>query len=118
MTMAVGWVAMGFDREKAFFISVSTGLCFGLGFGFALASLFGGYAGIQHYILRTLLSLNHILPFRIIPFLENAANRILMQKVGGGYIFIHRMLMEHFAAMTDEDIARLSAEIEGAGGKR
>jgi hypothetical protein len=28
------------------------------------------------------------------------------------HIFMHRLLMEHFAAMTDDDIARLSAEIE------
>ena len=25
---------------------------------------------------------------------------ILMKKVGGGYIFIHRMLLEYFAEMT------------------
>jgi hypothetical protein len=27
-----------------------------------------------------------------------ASDRIFLQKVGGGYIFIHRLLMEHFAA--------------------
>jgi hypothetical protein len=26
-------------------------------------------------------------------------NASFLQKVGGGYIFIHRMLMEHFAQM-------------------
>jgi hypothetical protein len=30
----------------------------------------------------------------------------------GGYIFIHRYLMEYFASLTEEDIKRLSAEIE------
>jgi hypothetical protein len=34
--------------------------------------------------------------------------RIFLRRVGGGYIFIHRMLMEHFAAMgTDEQNSKL-----------
>jgi len=28
-----------------------------------------------------------------------AADRIFLRKVGGGYIFIHRMVMEYFAAL-------------------
>jgi len=27
------------------------------------------------------------------------AERIFLRKVGGGYIFVHRLLMEHFAGM-------------------
>ena len=30
-------------------------------------------------------------------FLDYAAERIFLQKVGGGYIFVHRTLLEHFA---------------------
>jgi hypothetical protein len=30
-----------------------------------------------------------------------------LRKVGGGYIFVHRLLMEHFASLTEEDIKRL-----------
>jgi hypothetical protein len=30
-------------------------------------------------------------------FLDHAAKRILLRKVGGGYMFIHRMLLEWFA---------------------
>jgi hypothetical protein len=33
------------------------------------------------------------------PFLDFAADRILLRKVGGGYIFIHRLLMEYFAEL-------------------
>jgi hypothetical protein len=36
----------------------------------------------------------------------------LLRKVGGGYIFIHRLVLEHFKNMTEEDIQRLAAEIE------
>ena len=34
--------------------------------------------------------------------LHYAADRIFLRKVGGGYIFIHRMLMEYFAALEAE----------------
>lgn len=118
IAVTIGWGAMPFDTQNALAIGVTTGLCIGAGFGFALASLFGGYAGIQHYLLRILLSTNRIVPFNIMLLLENAANRILIRRVGGGYIFIHRLLMEHFAAMTEEDIAQLSAEIEAGRGKQ
>jgi hypothetical protein len=32
-------------------------------------------------------------------FLDYATERIFLRKVGGGYIFIHRLLLEHFAAV-------------------
>jgi hypothetical protein len=31
--------------------------------------------------------------------LDWASDKVLLQKVGGGYIFIHRLLMEHFAQL-------------------
>jgi hypothetical protein len=34
--------------------------------------------------------------------LDYAADRILLHKVGGGYIFVHRMLMGDFAALETE----------------
>jgi len=36
---------------------------------------------------------------------DPAADRIFLRKVGGGYIFIHRMLMEYFAALETESSA-------------
>ena len=35
-------------------------------------------------------------------FLDHAADLIFLQKVGGGYRFIHRLLLEHFAEMPGE----------------
>jgi type I restriction-modification system DNA methylase subunit len=32
-------------------------------------------------------------------------DRIFLRRVGGGYIFVHRLLMEHFAAMYPKDNA-------------
>jgi DNA polymerase III delta prime subunit len=75
------------------------GLVFGLGFGID----YGGRAVFQHYTLRWLLYRNGSLPFRdLVPFLDYCAERIFLRKVGGGYIFVHRLLMEHFASLYTE----------------
>jgi hypothetical protein len=63
---------------------------------------FGGYACLSHVALRFVLSRNDSLPFRLIPFLDYSVERIFLRKVGGGYIFVHRLLMEHFASLSSE----------------
>jgi len=35
----------------------------------------------------------------VIPFLEFAVNPIFLRRVGGSYIFVHRLLMEYFAEL-------------------
>ncbi len=67
--------------------------------GLACTLIFGGFACIQHFLLRWLLVVEDSIPWNYAHFLDYAAERIFLQKVGGGYIFIHRMLMEHFAHM-------------------
>jgi hypothetical protein len=36
-------------------------------------------------------------PLNFIEFLDYCSRLVLLKKVGGGYIFIHRMLLEYFA---------------------
>ncbi|NES81113.1 MAG: hypothetical protein F6K10_06735 [Moorea sp. SIO2B7] len=78
---------------------ISIGLAVGL-----LAAMVGGkgpvFAGlvlIQHFTLRVILWWNGYIPWNYARFLDYATERIFLRKVGGGYIFIHGMLMEHFA---------------------
>ena len=71
------------------------GLFFGLGFGLGC----GGIACLRHFSLRIMLSRMGYIPWNYSQFLDYAAERLFLQKVGGGYIFIHRMLLEHFAQM-------------------
>jgi len=59
----------------------------------------GGKACIQHFTLRLILYCNGYIPWNYARFLDYATERIFLQKVGGGYIFIHRLLLEHFAQM-------------------
>lgn len=60
---------------------------------------FGGKASLQHLVLRLILCFNRNIPWKYAKFLDWASDKLFLQKVGGGYIFIHRSLMEHFAEM-------------------
>ena len=64
---------------------------------FAGLFLGGGRALAQHVALRTVLWLNRLAPRDLAAFLDFAAERLLVQRVGGGYVFVHRLLLEHFA---------------------
>lgn len=75
------------------------GLISGLAFGFNGFILFGGYAVIQHVMVRWFLARRGMLPLDLARFLDTASSLILLRKVGGGYIFIHRYLLEYFAEM-------------------
>jgi len=86
-------------------------LPFGLGMGILAGLLFmvlgGFWSGwriyLQHVALRFLLWRNGATPrpWEYVRFLDYASERVLLRKVGGGYIFMHRMLLEYFAAMDD-----------------
>lgn len=54
---------------------------------------------IQHFTLRLILCLQGYTPWNYARFLDYATERVFLIKVGGGYIFIHRTLQEHFAQM-------------------
>jgi len=81
---------------------LSHGLIFGLIFGLIAAIFGGGRACIQHLTLRLILYQNVYIPWNYACFLDYATELIFLQKVGGGYIFIHRLLLEHFAQMAVE----------------
>lgn len=57
---------------------------------------FGGYATLQHAILKAVLRLEGAHFFQP-SLLQAAANRGLLHRVGSGYMFIHASLREHFA---------------------
>lgn len=59
--------------------------------------VFAGFVLIQHFTLRIILWLQGFTPWNYARFLDYATARIFLRKVGGGYIFLHRELREHFA---------------------
>jgi hypothetical protein len=74
-------------------------LFFGTLYGLIAFFWYGAQDVIQHYILRFILYWRGHTPLRYANFLDYAARLVFLQKVGGGYIFMHRLLLEHFAAM-------------------
>jgi hypothetical protein len=59
----------------------------------------GGAVCLQHVVLRLILYGYGHLPWKIIPFLDYAVERILLRRVGGGYIFAHGLLLEYLASL-------------------
>lgn len=76
-------------------------ICWFLGvlFCFILWLHIEGFGLFYHYTLRFFLASADLIPWRLVSFLDYCTDRIFLRKVGGGYIFVHRLLMEHFAAM-------------------
>ena len=62
---------------------------------------FGGAAVIQHFTLRFILYRAGHIPWNLTRFLDYATERIFLRKVGGGYIFVHRLLQEYFASLAE-----------------
>ena len=83
------------------------GLAYGLvggllGCGLLVGLAYGLAACIQHAVLRFLLYIRGTIPLNYVRFLDYCAERIFLRKVGGGYIFVHRLLMEYFAGLEGE----------------
>jgi hypothetical protein len=99
-----GELAIGLAGELADVLAIV--LAVGLAFGLTLG---GGEAVVKHVVLRIILRVLDYAPWNYTHFLDYCTERVFLQKVGGGYIFIHRLLMEYFAG--------LEGEAEEAGGK-
>jgi hypothetical protein len=85
---------------------IKEGPYFGLVVGLATGLNRGGSAVIQHYALRLTLCRKDHMPLNLVNFLDHCAKLILLKKVGGGYIFIHRMLLDYFADLPTEAESR------------
>ncbi len=68
-----------------------------------IAILVSIYSLIQHFSLRIVLWKNGYAPWNYARFLEYATDRLFLQRVGGGYRFIHRLLQGYFAQMYSEN---------------
>jgi hypothetical protein len=66
---------------------------------FLIALFAGGIACIQHFALRLILYFNGYIPWNYARFLDYCTERLFLQRVGGRYRFMHKMLQDHFAQM-------------------
>ena len=104
---------IGMSLKNALIVSLITSLSFGLSCGLISGPRFGLTIGLligmpsaivggdsrDKTLLLTPDSLAErtYTPLNFIKFLDHCAKLIFLKKVGGGYIFIHRMLLEYFA---------------------
>ena len=106
------WLISGLRGGLRVWLSVclSLGLIVGLAGGLLAGLLNGGLACTQHGVLRWLLWRSGFIPRNYVRFLDFAAERILLRKVGGGYIFIHRLLLDYFATLDTAPTSHKEAE--------
>jgi hypothetical protein len=93
--LLVTWLVFGLIG--GLILGINGGLILGLILGLIAGANRGGSAVIKHYALRLTLWLNKYTPFNYLKFLDHCARLIFLKKMGGGYIFIHRMLLDYFA---------------------
>jgi WD40 repeat protein len=83
---------------------LQTGLVYGIPIGLTVALSLGlrsgGMACLLHIFLRIRIWLTGYGPLNYPRFLDDVATHFLLRKVGGGYIFLHRLLLEYFATLT------------------
>lgn len=83
-----------------FIPSLNFGMDIALNNGLTLAfifSLLSGFSCIQYFSLRLTLWLTGQMPWNITRFLDDCTERLILQRVGNRYRFIHRLVQEHFA---------------------
>jgi len=103
MGLVVGFVSAFFGNGME--AALGFGLAYGLLTAVALGMWFGGFEVVEHGILRLIFWRKGYAPLNYAEFLDYAADELnFLQKVGGGYIFIHRYLLEYFASMADEPL--------------
>ena len=96
--MAFALVALPIGVITAVTVNLPSGLYTGLMIGLAAATAHGFNDLFKHLTLRLLLWAQHSVPLNYARLLDAATDAVLLQKVGGGYTFRHRLLQEHFAA--------------------
>jgi hypothetical protein len=99
--------------RMALIISLTICISGGLADGITGAVL-GMYVGIvaifirqiQYAVMRMILVRDNLIPWRYARFFDYCADRVFLRKVGSGYIFVHRTLLDYFAELWKDGAAR------------
>jgi hypothetical protein len=69
----------------------------------------GSLAVWRHYLIRFLLRCTRTFPLNVSQFLDDATARILLRRLGGGYRFTHRLLLDALANTMEWSTEQASA---------
>ncbi|MCP4362761.1 MAG: NACHT domain-containing protein [Chloroflexi bacterium] len=96
--VAASLFAIVMSLATAFFWGGTFGAIAGIIAAWVAGALYGAGSVANHFWLRLWLIRLGRMPRQYPEFLDEAANRVILNKVGGGYMFIHRLLQEHFSS--------------------
>jgi hypothetical protein len=80
-------------------VVLGAGLIYGLIFGL----ISGGMFALKHFVLCLFLWESGLAPLHYVPFLAQAKELLFLRQVGGGYIFVHRLLSEYFVSLAGSE---------------
>lgn len=105
--LSMAFIALGLN------VSVAIGFwaAYALMFGSDTVLSHGGTPLIQHFVLRLWLWRQDSTPIHYARFLDYATSLVLLRKVGGGYIFVHRYLMEYFAHQGTDELGNIRTTV-------
>jgi len=100
VTLAVvSWVGLQVPWLATSSWIAGSSLLLGLTAGLA----YGGLAAIQYSRLRAAFQQSGSIPDEYVHFLDYAAERSLLRKVGGGYTFMHALLLDYFSGRMEHE---------------
>lgn len=93
----IHWLAPGETPNLSLKILMSVIACIVLAL-WRIVLKYGGAACLKHFVLRWMLYRAGRVPWNYAKFLNFASEKQILKKVGGSYVFCHRMLLEHLAS--------------------
>lgn len=106
LLVIIGTLLFGISFRTGIEIAVPLMLMF---FTFA-ALVNGGVACIRHVALRIALWDAGVAPWNYAALLNDACDRLLMRRVGGGFAFWHLQLRDFLAGLSEEEVKKLIDE--------
>ena len=90
--LIINWLNLPLTWQTFLPFAIGTILYLGVSAGLA----YGGLAAMQQRQLSRILAQHQLAPADYVHFLDYAAERNLLRKVGGGYMFVHLLLLDYF----------------------
>lgn len=94
----IGFILRILVGGESYAVGVALGVVMAIPIGLVAALIAGGAVCIQHYFLCIILAYSGVVPWHYQHFLDYATDHVFLRRIGGGYIFYHRLLMEYLAS--------------------